>query len=83
ILPIDLKVVTYNKEEKDALLKQTQKIMENNNAYEVQRRIKIQQAKRKQKNVSEKFKIGNKILLHQTHLENNFSAKLKVKWIGP
>ncbi|CAI2197298.1 3086_t:CDS:1, partial [Funneliformis geosporum] len=70
-------------EEKDALLKRTQEIMENNDAYEVQQRIKIQQAKRKQKNVSEKFKIGNKVLLHQTHLENNFSAKLDAKWIGP
>ncbi|CAI2168029.1 1396_t:CDS:2 [Funneliformis geosporum] len=70
-------------EEKDALLKRTQEIMENNDAYEIQQQIKIQQAKRKQKNVSEKFKIGNKVLLHQTHLENNFSAKLEAKWIRP
>ncbi|CAI2195516.1 5_t:CDS:1, partial [Funneliformis geosporum] len=63
---------TYNEEEEDTLLKRTQEIMKNNDAYEVQQQIKIQQAKRKQKNVSKKFKIGNKVLLHQTHLENNF-----------
>ena len=34
-LPIDLKVETYNKDEKDVLLKRTQEIMENNDAYEV------------------------------------------------
>ncbi|CAI2196202.1 12770_t:CDS:2, partial [Funneliformis geosporum] len=36
-------------EEKDALLKRTQEIMENNDTYEIQQRIKIQQTKNRLK----------------------------------
>ena len=29
------------------------------------------------------MKIGNKVLVHRTDLQNNMSAKLQEKWIGP
>ena len=32
---------------------------------------------------STKLKIGNKVLVHRTNLQTNFSAKLEEKWIGP
>ena len=74
---------TYNEEETDALLKRTREIIENNDSLKAQQRIKLLQERRKQTQKSERFKIGDKILLYQTHLENNFSAKLKAKWAGP
>ena len=57
--------------------------MENNDSLKAQQRIKQLQEKRKHTQRSERFKIGNKVLLHQTQLENNLSAKLEAKWIGP
>src|SRR5213078_1383139 len=30
-----------------------------------------------------KLKIGDKVLVHHTNLQTNFSAKLEEKWIGP
>ncbi|HVH96324.1 MAG TPA: DDE-type integrase/transposase/recombinase, partial [Bacillus sp. (in: firmicutes)] len=83
ILPIELKVSTYRKEEMDALLGRTKEIIENNDSLKAQQRIKLLQEKRKQTQNSDRFRIGDKVLLHQTHLENNFSAKLEAKWIGP
>ena len=33
--------------------------------------------------ISEKLKIGDKVLVERTWLKNNFSSKLKDKWAGP
>ena len=35
------------------------------------------------KSTNNKLKIGDKVLLHRTDLQNNLSAKLMEKWIGP
>ena len=39
--------------------------------------------KSRQKKRSEKLKVGDKVLVHRTDLQNNMSAKLQEKWIGP
>jgi len=82
-LTVELKVSTYEEEEVDALLKRTKEILENNDSLRAQHRIKLLQGKRKQTENPDRFKIGDKVLLHQTHLENSLSAKLEVKWIRP
>ena len=33
--------------------------------------------------ISEKLKIGDKVLVERTWLKNNFSSKLENKWAGP
>ena len=33
--------------------------------------------------ISEKFKIGDRVLLFRNQLQGNLSAKLEEKWIGP
>ena len=41
------------------------------------------QQKKRYKQTSTKVKIGDKVLVHRTDLQNNLSAKLMEKWIGP
>jgi hypothetical protein len=81
-LPIELKISTYKEEEMEALLKRTKEIIENNDSLRAQQRIKLLQEKRKLTQKSDRFKIGDKVLLYQTHLEKNLFAKLEAKWIG-
>ena len=42
-----------------------------------------EQQKSRHERKSTKLKIGDKILVHRTNLQTNFSAKLEEKWIGP
>ena len=42
-----------------------------------------EQQKSRHKGKSTKLKIGDKVLVHRTNLQTNFSAKLEEKWIGP
>ena len=79
VLPIELKVSTYKDKEVDTLLKRIKEIMENNDSLKAQQRIKQLQERRKQIQKPDRFRIGDKVLLHQTHLENNFLAKLEAK----
>ncbi|CAI2189589.1 5079_t:CDS:2 [Funneliformis geosporum] len=86
IMQVNAKIDFYQKklfyqEEKDALLKRTQEIIDNNDAYEIQQRIKIQQAKKKQKNESEKFKtkleakwIGP-YFIHEVYEKSNYKLR--------
>ena len=41
-----------------------------------------EQQKSHHKEKSTKLKIGDKVLVHRTNLQTNFSAKLEEKWIG-
>ena len=58
-----------------------------NDRQEVVNRVTQEQQKQKhrhdKKGVSEKLKIGDKVLVERTWLKTNFSAKLENKWIGP
>ena len=85
-LPIELMVnfsVIKEKELSDALLERTFHIMKrmNKDLDKVRKRItekqKAQKKRHDEKDVSEKLKISDKVLVEQTHLRNNMSAKLK------
>ena len=89
-LPIDLKVITYRNEPmtfEEALIKRTCHILNNmsNDQQLAYDNIEANQdrQKRRHKPRSTKLKIGDKVLVHRTHLQTNFSAKLEEKWIGP
>ena len=89
-LPVDLKVVTFREDNttfEEALIMRTQQITNkmwtdhskaHDNIHKSQDRQKI-----RQKGQSPKLKIGDKVLVHRTDLQNNLSAKLMEKWIGP
>ena len=42
-----------------------------------------QKERYEQQGISEKLKIGDKVLVEKTWLKNNFSSKLEDKWAGP
>jgi transposase InsO family protein len=75
--------VTAEKEMPDALLERTFHIMErmDRDIDQVRNRIKekqkIQKKRYDEKGISGKLKIGDKVLVEQTHLRNNMSAKLE------
>src|SRR2546430_12824957 len=74
---------------KEALLERTFHIMErmdrdlNTVKTRVQEKQKAQKKQYDEKGISGKLKIGDKVLVEQTHLRNNMSAKLESQWIGP
>ena len=89
-LPIDLKITTFSDEPitfDEALMKRTFQIInkmsqDQNKAYD--NLVKSQdRQKSHHKLTNDKLKIGDKVLLHRTDLQNNLSAKLMEKWIGP
>ena len=89
-LPVELKVVSFkepNMTYEEALIQRINIIV--NKMYQDQdqalNNIEKSQAQQKsrQKKRSEKLKIGDKVLVHRTDLQNNMSAKLQEKWIGP
>ena len=89
-LPIELKVVSFKEPDmtyEEALIQRINIIV--NKMYQDQdqalNNIEKSQAQQKsrQKKRSEKLKIGDKVLVHRTDLQNNMSAKLQEKWIGP
>ena len=89
-LPIDLKVVTFKEDcttFEDALIMRTKKIVNKmwNDQSKAHDNIDQSQDRQKlrQKGQSAKLKIGDKVLVHRTDLQTNFSAKLMEKWIGP
>ena len=74
---------------KEALLERTFHIMERMDRdldtvrTRVQEKQKAQKKRYDEKGISGKLKIGDKVLVEQTHLRNNMSAKLESQWIGP
>ena len=80
--------VMEEKELLNALLERTFHIMKrmNKDLDKVRERItekqKAQKRRHDEKGVSEKLKIGDKVLVEQTHLRNNMSAKLESQWIS-
>ena len=89
-LPIDLKITTYQKmpiNYDEALTKRTCEIIDKMNNEQIKARENIEkgqeQQKSRHKKESTKLKIGDKVLIHRTNLQTNFSAKLEEKWIGP
>jgi len=89
-LPIDLKITTYQKTPinyDEALTKRTYEIINKMNNEQIKARENIEkgqeQQKSRHKKESTKLKIGDKVLVHRTNLQTNFSAKLEEKWIGP
>src|SRR5688572_22623507 len=91
-LPIELMVDSTVNDEKElqvALMERAFHIMErmDSDIGIVRERIKEKQKAQKkrydEKGISEKLNIGDKVLVKQTHLCNNMSAKLESQWIGP
>jgi hypothetical protein len=90
-LPIELKIP--GKEElshqDDPLLTRLYQLIENleNDRRNVIDRVTQEQQRQKNRHdqvgISEKLKIGDKVLVEKTWLKTNFSAKLQDKWIGP
>ncbi|GES82982.1 enzymatic polyprotein, putative [Rhizophagus clarus] len=92
VLPIELMIDTNINKEKDiheALLEQTYDIMEKMDQdlekvkIRINQRQQIQKKKYDDKGISLKLKIGDKVLVEQTYLRNNMSAKLENQWIEP
>ena len=91
-LPVELMVDSSSSTEKgikEALLERTFHIMERMDRdldtvrTRVQEKQKAQKKRYDEKGISGKLKIGDKVLVEQTHLRNNMSAKLESQWIGP
>ena len=89
-LPVDLKITTYQKTPinyDEALMKRTCEIINKINNEQIKTRENIEKGQKQQKSrhkgKSTKLKIGNKVLVHRTNLQTNFSVKLEEKWIGP
>jgi hypothetical protein len=94
VLPIELEIEPYDqngntpKDIQDLLIERTNKIVDfqNNVVPEAQTNIENAQKKMKKRHdetAQPSFKIGDKVLVHQTQLQANLSAKLEDKWIGP
>jgi hypothetical protein len=90
-LPLDLKIPGGNEENdvENPLLARLYRLIDQleNDRQEVLDRITQGQQQRKnrhdQARISQKLKIGDKVLVERTWLKTNFSAKLEDKWIGP
>ena len=89
-LPVDLKITIYQKTPinyDEALIKRTCEIINKMNNEQIKARENIEkgqeQQKSRHKGKSTKLKIGDKVLVHRTNLQTNFSTKLEEKWIGP
>ena len=71
----------------EALTKRTYEIINKMNNEQIKAQENIEkgqeQQKSRHKKESTKLKIGDKVLVHRTNLQTNFSAKLEEKWIGP
>ena len=89
-LPIELKIpgVVEPNEDKDPLLSRLYHLIEQleNDCQNVRNKVTQEQQRQKerhdQKGVSEKLKIGDKVLVERSWLKTNFSAKLEDKWMG-
>jgi hypothetical protein len=90
-LPVELKIVTFKEPKmtiEEAIRRRAEDIMnriDNERSLALRNIEKEQERQKKRKNnkVTTKLKIGDKVLLHRTDLQNNMSAKLQEKWIGP
>jgi len=91
-LPVELKIPsgrTENDNVEDILMERLYQIIETleEDRQEVLSRVQREQQKQKsrhdQKGLSEKLKIGDKVLVERTWLKTNFSSKLENKWTGP
>jgi len=90
-LPVELKIVTFREPKmtyEEAIRQRTIDIMnkmnkEQNQALQNIEKNQAKQKRRLNKKPSKRLKIGDKVLVHRTDLQNNMSAKLQEKWIGP
>ena len=89
-LPVELKVVTFkdlSESYEQALMKRTLILIEklSHDQNKAKSNIESSQSKMRSrsKKPSDRLKIGDKVLVHRTDLQNNLSAKLMEKWIGP
>ena len=91
VLPIDLKIPGYDDSDNisNPLMDRLYHLIEQveNDRQQVIHRVTQKQEKQKeqydQAGISEKLKIGDKVLVEKTWLKTNFSAKLDNKWTGP
>ena len=91
-LPVELKIPSGRIETdnvEDVLMERLYQIIETleEDRQEVISRVQKEQQKQKsrydQNGLSEKLKIGDKVLVERTWLKTNFSSKLENKWTGP
>lgn len=89
-LPVELKVITFQEPKmtfEETLRQRTIDIMEKWDSDKNKALDNIEKGQEKQKKRfnkrSQKLKIGDKVLVHRTDLQNNMSAKLNEQWIGP
>ena len=91
-MPVELKIPsgrTENDNVEDILMERLYQIIETleEDRQEVLSRVQREQQKQKsrhdQKGLSEKLRIGDKVLVERTWLKTNFSSKLENKWTGP
>ena len=89
-LPIELKVTTYPDEYsniKEVLIQRTIKIINEMIFDQAQARENIKKKQERMKKyhgkISEKLKIGDRVILFKNQLQGNLSAKLEEKWIKP
>jgi len=90
-LPVELKVVTFREPDmtyEEALRQRTIDIMgkmyrDQNQALDNIEKGQDKLKRKVNKRTSKKLKIGDKVLVHRTDLQNNMSAKLQEKWVGP
>ena len=87
-LPIDLKFSGEENESDNPLMERLYTLIDQleNDWHHVISIIEKDQGKQKeryeQQGISEKLKIGDKVLVERTWLKNNFSSKLEDKWAG-
>ena len=89
-LPIELKVITHPNEyssEEEALMQRTMEITNKMIFDQAQARENIKKKQERMKKyhgkISDKLRIGDKVLLFRNQLQGNLSAKLEEKWTGP
>jgi hypothetical protein len=89
-LPIELKVTTHPNEYssiEEALMQRTVEITNKMIFDQAQARENIKKKQERMKKyhgkISDKLKIGDKVLLFRNQLQGNLSAKLEEKWTGP
>jgi hypothetical protein len=89
-LPIELKVTTHPNEYsniEEALMQRTVEITNKMIFDQAQARENIKKKQERMKKyhgkISDRLKIGDKVLLFRNQLQGNLSAKLEEKWTGP
>jgi hypothetical protein len=87
---VELKITTFQDEPmtfEEALMKRALNIINKMQLDHDKAQDNLMKSQDKQKarhkSTKGKINIGDKVLLHRTDLQNNLSAKLNEKWVGP